>query len=92
MADIGKYEAVAMLDLSDDERELLSARASALEESFAALDCIDTEGVEPLVSVLDLCNALREDACEKLLARDEILSNAPEHSDGYFLVPHTVRN
>ena len=90
MVDIAKYEAMAMLDLPDDERRLLGKRAAALADSFAALDGIDAEEALPLVSVLDIHTALREDISEKVLTRDEIMANAPEQQDGYFRVPGTI--
>ena len=87
MQDIENYEAMAMLELSDDERKNLNNRFKTITESFAALDTIEVDDVEPLVTVLDLSNMLREDISEKTLSRDEILSNAPEQQDGYFQVP-----
>jgi len=82
-----KCEAMAMLDLADDEREALCGRFDSVMESFAALELYDTEGVEPLVSVLELSNILREDVPGKMLTREEMLSNAPEQHDVYFQVP-----
>ena len=90
MLDITKYESVAMLRLQDYERELLGNRAGGLEDSFKELDGIGTDGIEPLVSVLDVHTVLREDVSEKLLTRDEIMANAPEQHDGYFQVPGTL--
>jgi aspartyl-tRNA(Asn)/glutamyl-tRNA(Gln) amidotransferase subunit C len=89
MFDITDYEAMAMLELTDGERELLRGRFAALAEGFAALEQIDTDGVAPLVTVLDLHNVLREDKAEKHLSRADILANAPEQYDGYFQVPET---
>ena len=88
--DIGTYEAVAMLRLSDDERIRIAARAEKIFGEFNALDAVETDGVEPLVSVLDEHSVLREDISEKLLTRDEIMANAPEKHDGYFQVPGTL--
>ena len=85
--DIRSYEAVTMFDFADDERKVLAERAFGLTEGFAELDCINTEGIEPLVTVLNEFNILREDFSEKLLTRDEILANAPEQFDGCFQVP-----
>jgi len=90
MLDIRGFEAMAMLGLQDDEREMLGERIEALSESFCALGSIDTDGVEPLVSVLSMCNVMREDAAVKHFSRDEILANAPETYDGYFQVPGTL--
>ena len=90
MIDIKKYESVAMIDLPDGERESLGRRACTLTEGFAALDGVCAEAAEPLVTVLNLHNILREDTAEKNITRDEILANAPEQFDGYFQVPGTI--
>ena len=90
MLDMKEYESVAMFRLSDNERKMLGNRADALYDSFNALEKIDVDGVEPLVSVLDICNVFREDIAKKLLTRDEIMANAPEQHDGYFQVPGTL--
>ena len=90
MTDIKALETMAMLDLSDAERERLSEQLKVITDRFESLAQIDTDGVEPLVTVLDLHNILREDVSEKLLTREELLSNAPARYDGYFQVPGTL--
>ena len=84
------YENMAMLDLSDSERAELVARFDEFVSGFAALDGYDTDGVLPLVSVLDVHNVLREDVAVKLFTRDEVLENAPEKHDEYFQVPAAI--
>ena len=90
MANIKEYEDMAMIDTPDNEHEALSRRFESLVSGFQSLEKIDTDGVEPLVTVLDLHNIMREDVVNKLLPRDEILANAPEQYDGYFQVPGTL--
>jgi len=90
MPSITSFETMAMLELPQDEREMLGKCIEALADSFTKLEHIEAEGVEPLVTVLDIHNILREDRSEKLLTRAEILSNAPEQCDGYFQVPGTL--
>jgi len=90
MLDIKEYEAMAMLDLPEHERETLNKHFKALADSFTALEKVETDNVAPLVTVLNLNNVMREDVFEKFLTRDEILSNAPEQYDGYFQVPGTL--
>jgi len=90
MLDIKEYENMAMFDLPEAERGIIGGRFEALVDSLAALERISTDDVEPLVTVLDIKNILREDISEKLLTRDELLSNAPEHYNGYFKVPGTL--
>ena len=88
--DIKEYEDMMMFDLRDDERASLNRRLNELTESFAAIEKANTDGVEPLVTVLELRNILRDDVADKLITRDELLSNAPEHRDGFFRVPGTL--
>ncbi|MCL1806686.1 MAG: Asp-tRNA(Asn)/Glu-tRNA(Gln) amidotransferase subunit GatC [Oscillospiraceae bacterium] len=85
-----KYEAMAKLDLPEKEHQWVSEQAEMLLTSFSALESIDTEGVEPLVSVLGIQNVFREDVAVKSIAREDLLANAPEQADGYFQVPRTL--
>ena len=84
------YESMAMLDLSEVERVSLKERFDTVTDSFDALEKCDTDGVEPLVTVLDLNNVMREDVSSKFMQRDELLKNAPEQHDGYFQVPAAI--
>ena len=90
MQNIKHYESMAKLDLPDAEREQIAAMVERLVDSFGVLADIDTEGVEPLVTVLDVQNVFREDICTKTFTREEILANAPMQCDGYFQVPKTL--
>ena len=90
MKKIKEYEEMTKLDLDDAERLWVEERADRLTDSFSELQKIDTDGILPLVTVLDLHNVLREDKAEKLVSREELLSNAPEQYDGYFQAPKTL--
>ena len=93
--DIKKYEAMAKLDLPETERQWLSGRINELLESFSGLEDIDTAGISPLVTVLDIQNVLRDDVVKKMITREELLSNMPEQEntsplfEGFFQVPKT---
>ncbi len=84
------YEPMAKLLLDDEARIWSNEVIARLESEFDKMDGVDTDGIEPLVSVLDLCNVLREDVSEKKFSREEVLRNAPEEYDGYFQVPKTL--
>ena len=90
MENIKEYEAMAKLDLPDEERQEISSLVIRLLEDFNSLAGIDTDGVEPLFTVLDVQNVLREDVSTKMLAREELLANAAMQYDGYFQVPKTI--
>jgi len=88
--DIKRFEAMAKFDLSEEESQLISGRVDSIIESFFALEGIDTTTTEPLVTVLDIRNVMREDIAKKTIAREELMSNAPEQNNGYFRVPKTI--
>ena len=91
MNNIKDYEAMAKFSLTDAERQQVSEWADMLTGSFQALEAVDAACTEPLVTVLEIRNVLRDDiAPEKTISRDELLSNAPEQYDGYFQVPKTL--
>ena len=81
---------MAKLDLSETERQWVSGRAGEMLKSFSALEKINTDGAEPMVTVLDIQNILRDDIAKKTITRDELLANAPEQYDGCFQVPKTL--
>ena len=90
MQGIIDYEAMMMLDLPSEERQTIQERFDDLVCSFTELERIDTNGVEPLVTVLDLHSVLREDVAVKHHTREEILAQAPSEQEGYFQVPGTL--
>ena len=81
------FEKMAMLDLSEKERAHLCERFEEIVTGFSALDEYDTDGVEPIVTVLDMNNIMRDDVAVKMISRNELLTNAPEQQDGYFRAP-----
>ena len=90
MKNIKDYEAMAKLDLPESERRLVSDCVDMLIDSFGLLEGIDTSGIEPLITVLDVKNIFREDVGVKMLTREELMANAPEQYEGYFMVPKTL--
>lgn len=84
------YEPMAKLSLSSESRAVADDIIARLEDEFSKMEKADTEGVEPLVTVLDLKNVLREDVSVQIVSRDTLLENAPEEYDGYFQVPKTI--
>ena len=90
MRNFTDYEEMAMLDMPQTEREALEKRFREITDKFTALETYETDGAEPLVTVLDSYNIFREDISSKFIPREELLSNAPEQHDGYFQVPAAI--
>ena len=90
MDDIKSYAAMAKFTLDEPTQATLSAQADRLIDSFKGLEKANTDGIEPMVTVLDIVNVLREDAADKKWTREELLSTAPAAHEGYFQVPKTL--
>jgi aspartyl-tRNA(Asn)/glutamyl-tRNA(Gln) amidotransferase subunit C len=88
--DIKKFESMAKFSLPENERAEITAKVEKMLAGFGSLAAVDTEGVNPLFTVLNITNVLREDVQNKTVSRDELLSNAPEQYDGYFQAPKTL--
>jgi aspartyl-tRNA(Asn)/glutamyl-tRNA(Gln) amidotransferase subunit C len=81
---------LARLDLSDEERDRFTRQLAGLLEYFAALQQLDTEGIEPTSHVVEMANVTREDASRPGLTREAVLAAAPAHQDGFFKVPPVI--
>jgi aspartyl-tRNA(Asn)/glutamyl-tRNA(Gln) amidotransferase subunit C len=51
---------------------------------------VNTDGVEPLATVIDQKLRLRDDIVNDGNIRDEVLANAPEAQHGFFAVPKVI--
>ncbi len=86
-------EYVARLSHLDLDKSLEARLVEDLDRILGYIDQLnelDTDGVEPMMHVLDLTNVLREDVVEPSLNREESLGNAPNTDDEYFLVPRIL--
>jgi aspartyl-tRNA(Asn)/glutamyl-tRNA(Gln) amidotransferase subunit C len=81
---------LARLEVHDDELDPLAAELSNIMNFIEQLSEVNTEGVAPMASVLDFPMPRREDKVTDGARADDILANAPEQEDGFFLVPKVV--
>jgi aspartyl-tRNA(Asn)/glutamyl-tRNA(Gln) amidotransferase subunit C len=88
--DVRKVASLARLRVSDEELEGFTAQFNQIVAYVEKLDEVDTTGVEPMTSVLDASNVLRDDEPGPLLTPAEALSNAPKKTEGFFSVPKVI--
>jgi aspartyl-tRNA(Asn)/glutamyl-tRNA(Gln) amidotransferase subunit C len=81
---------LARLELSAEEADRLTTHLNGIMAHFEKLQQLDTEGVAPTSHVIPMQNVFREDVTGPCLTTEEALANAPESSDGYFVVPQIV--
>lgn len=85
--DIEKLAHLAKLDLNEQERASFGQQVGEILTFIEQLSELDTEGIEPMTSVLDLQNRFRDDLPAESLDPAVATANAPAASDGFFLVP-----
>jgi len=81
---------LARIELNETEKALFAAQLSSILDSFAVLDELDTEGVEPTYHVLGIKDVVREDNPGAALSQSEVLRNAAKTEEGYIKSPRIV--
>jgi aspartyl-tRNA(Asn)/glutamyl-tRNA(Gln) amidotransferase subunit C len=76
--------------MSDEEIERLAPELNNILGWVEQLGEVNTDGVEPLATVVDQKLRLRDDIVTEGNIRDEILANAPEAQHGFFAVPKVI--
>lgn len=88
--DVEYVAGLAQLNLDDEAKRSLVKEMSDVLSYIDKLNEVDTEGVEPMMHVLDISNVFREDQVGESLPRDLALKNAPKTDGEYFLVPRIL--
>ena len=88
--DVKDVAALARLDLSPEEEELLTQQLDKILHYVEKLSQLDTKDVEPLAHVGDIVNAFREDRVTNQPATEPLLSNAPDREGNFFKVPKII--
>ncbi|MEO6224694.1 MAG: Asp-tRNA(Asn)/Glu-tRNA(Gln) amidotransferase subunit GatC [Sphingomicrobium sp.] len=81
---------LARIAMSDEQIERLAPELNNILGWVEQLGEVDTDGVEPLATVVDLKLRLRDDVINDGNIRDDVLANAPEAQHGFFAVPKVI--
>lgn len=87
---VRKVAKLARIRTSEAEEETLAKELNNILKLVAQLDEVNTDGVEPLTSVIDMNLPLREDKVTDGGIPQKIVANAPEETAGFFVVPKVV--
>ena len=85
-----KVARLARLKITEDRAQELAGNLSGIFKWIEQLDEVDTKGVEPMTSVVKQKAFRRPDAVTDGNRQAEILLNAPESAEGFFVVPKVV--
>lgn len=90
--DIAHVARLARLKLDDQDLETYREQLGVILDHAAKVQSLEGEPQVESAHPLGLENVYREDEKRPSLDRDEVLSQAPEARDGYFVVPPALES
>ena len=81
---------LARLAISDDRLQPLAEELNAILAWVEQLRDVDVEGVPPLTSVVEQRLKMRDDVVTDGGYPDDLMKNAPQSEDHFFVVPKVV--
>ncbi len=81
---------LSRLKVEDEKVEATKEEFNKILNWIEELNEVDTDKVEPLISVNDTVLRMREDTVASGNCKDEVLKNAPAAEYDYFAVPKVV--
>jgi aspartyl-tRNA(Asn)/glutamyl-tRNA(Gln) amidotransferase subunit C len=89
-ATVAHIAMLARIEVPEARRPAVASELSNILGWIEQLNEVDTSNVEPMRSVMDIRATLRDDVIADGGRAEDILANAPEREDGYFVVPRVV--
>ncbi len=87
---VEKVARLSSIEMSDAELDKMAPQLTNIIGFIEQLSEVDTDGVEPLANVVDIELKLRKDEITDGACADKVLANAPEETQGFFVVPKIV--
>jgi aspartyl-tRNA(Asn)/glutamyl-tRNA(Gln) amidotransferase subunit C len=89
-ATVRRIAHLARIAVAEDEIEHLRGELNAMLAFVEQLSEVDVAAVEPMTSVTPLAMKQRQDVVTDGGIAGQIVQNAPETDDNYFLVPKVI--
>lgn len=89
-ATVRKVATLARLHVTEEDQEKYATQLGGIFKWIEQMSEVNTDNVKPLSSVIDLPTPLRADMVNDGGIQDDILANAPEAVEGFFVVPKVV--
>ncbi len=83
---------LALLELSEEEKEKFSKQLGDILAYFKKLNDLDTSNIKPTTHPIEgLSNVFREDEPWESLSNEEATKNSKYKQDGYFKAPRILK-
>lgn len=89
-ATVRRIAALARIKVPDGDLDKLAGELSNILGWVEQLGEVDTEGVEPMSSVMPMTLRRRDDVVTDGAIADDVLANAPERRNRFFAVPKVL--
>ncbi|MFD2207771.1 Asp-tRNA(Asn)/Glu-tRNA(Gln) amidotransferase subunit GatC [Kiloniella antarctica] len=87
---VAKIAKLARIRVDEEQQEALSGELNQILGWIEQLSELDTEGVEPMTSVVSMTQPLREDVVNDGNYVGRVTKNAPDSAHGFFAVPKVI--
>jgi aspartyl-tRNA(Asn)/glutamyl-tRNA(Gln) amidotransferase subunit C len=89
-ATVKKVASLARIAMSEEDLERYTPQMAGLIKWVEQLGEVNTDNVKPLNSVVDILPEWRKDEISDGNKQEDILKNAPESVEGFFVVPNVM--
>lgn len=90
IATVKKAAGLARIKIDEETAERMTQQLNKILKMVEQLADVNTDNVEPLSNVMATKLKLRKDAVTDGGVPEKVLKNAPEETQGYFVVPKVV--
>ena len=87
---VRKVARLANIEIMDEDVVPIGEKLSGIIAWVEQLSEVDTDNVAPLANVVNIDLKLRKDEVTDGDCADKVLANAPEETQGFFVVPKVV--
>lgn len=87
---VRKVASLSRLEITEAQQEKLAPKLAGILDWVEMLGEVNTDDVEPLANVVNIPLKLRADVVNDGNIQDKVLANAPEETQGFFVVPKVV--
>jgi aspartyl-tRNA(Asn)/glutamyl-tRNA(Gln) amidotransferase subunit C len=81
---------LARLSYENEAKQEIVTELNKIIAFVEKLEEVNTDGVEPLIYMVDETNITREDVMKQVVSQDDGLKNAPKKDSDYFRVPKVI--
>ncbi len=88
--DVKRIARLARIEIDDAQAQATQAQLNTIFDLIAAMQAVDTTGIEPMAHAQEVHQRLREDTVTETDRRDAFQAIAPAVENGLYLVPKVI--